>query len=370
MEPDVEAYEAELKRSRRTFSRDPDSEGRPLVSRRGLVALTLAASPFIASGACAAELVPAETGFVLWAVSCVVGFVVGVSAIVSLVRRTTPDRLGVLTALVGVWAPLASLVMGVANSGGYTRGRALRRLGVAHTPDSTRLSDRDASWVADHPAIDAPPDAAVGWRANGATEVASVAAFAHHANDLLALGAPPELIRAAHADALDEVRHGQLCYGLAAAIDGQRRGPAEFPAAAMAGTAPTLASVAAQTIVDGCVLEEASSRVAQRLADHPGVPAEIGAVLLEIVEDEARHAAHGWEVVHWCCARGGSQVHDAVRAALGQMRPALMAGAVDHDDWERYGLAGPTLWRECVATALESAHRRWRAGQHATESAA
>jgi hypothetical protein len=67
------------------------------------------------------------------------------------------------------------------------------------------------------------------WRDNGKKEHASVAAFAQLTLDLMAVGAPPELVAAAQRDALDEVRHAAACFAIARDIDGLAESPSPFP---------------------------------------------------------------------------------------------------------------------------------------------
>ena len=64
------------------------------------------------------------------------------------------------------------------------------------------------------------------WEREAAFEHASVAAFARASLSLLALGAPPDLLAATHAAAIDEVEHARLCYGLASSYGGAARSQA------------------------------------------------------------------------------------------------------------------------------------------------
>jgi hypothetical protein len=74
--------------------------------------------------------------------------------------------------------------------------------------------------------------------------------------------------------------------------------------------------------------------------------------------DEARHAAHGWEIVRWCLEVGGAAVEEAVRVALARMDAASTKALVEDDSLEQWGIAGPSLWRQCVADALADARER------------
>merc|ERR1712066_83704 len=53
------------------------------------------------------------------------------------------------------------------------------------------------------------------WLKSAEAEHASVASFAKHSLQLVSLGAPAELIKAAQVSAMDEIRHSQICYDIA-----------------------------------------------------------------------------------------------------------------------------------------------------------
>src|SRR5262249_12790505 len=154
-------------------------------------------------------------------------------------------------------------------------------------------------------------------------------------------------------DALDEVRHAELCFALARAIDGRSEGPVAFPEAKRKGMLSrvrivALAELAADSLVDGALHEGMSARVIARLAKRCESPA-ITAVLKELAADEGRHAAHGWDVVEWCLAEGGKPVLHALEGALrmlperivSQQPPLAREGA-----WECHGIAGHPLEQE------------------------
>jgi hypothetical protein len=48
--------------------------------------------------------------------------------------------------------------------------------------------------------------------------------------ELLALGAPAELVEKAHVAALDEIEHARICFALASAYGGERYGPGPLDA--------------------------------------------------------------------------------------------------------------------------------------------
>lgn len=301
------------------------------------------------------SLTAGAVGFALAAIVALVGVGRGLVSLVQVTlareRATAGFTVGIFLAVVanGVIALLGAAVALLATTS-FSRGRQLRRFGRVLLPPVRG----GAAW-ADVPlgvSVDESVRGALAaqWRENGRTEHASVAAFARLTLDLMALGAPPALVAAANRDALDEIRHTELCFSLARALDGKGESPAAFPAASRARTLPAsrplaLAVLAVDSLVDGALHEGVSARVVAKLAKRCEEP-QIRAVLKEIAADEGRHAAHGWEVVEWCLAEGGSAVADALRGALlalphkmhSQLPPAAEGGG-----WERYGIHGRAL---------------------------
>jgi hypothetical protein len=255
--------------------------------------------------------------------------------------------------LVAAWGGLVALM---AMGGG--RGRQIRRFGRVLLPPVRR----GGAWA--HAAFDvavrAEDRAALArqWRENGRTEHASVAAFARLTLDLMALGAPPALIEAANRDARDEIRHAELCFSLARALDGSNEGPGPFPEPQRARTLPglralALAKLAVDSLIDGALHEGVSARTIAVLVRRCQEPA-IRAMLKELAADEGRHAAHGWDVVEWCLSEGGPVVAHALRGALprlpSQPRSTLPEAARD-GSWERWGIPGQALEAEQFAEA-------------------
>lgn len=191
------------------------------------------------------------------------------------------------------------------------------------------------------------------WRENGRTEHASVAAFARLTLDLMALGAPPELVADANRDALDEIRHTELCFGLARAIDGSSESPGAFPEASRARALSrsrtlALAQLAVDSLVDGALHEGVSARIIAKLARRCEAPA-IQTILKEIAADEGRHARHGWDVVRWCLAEGGESVAHALEGALRALPKTMsspMPEVARDGRWERWGIMGEQLEAE------------------------
>ena len=135
------------------------------------------------------------------------------------------------------------------------------------------------------------------WVHIGAMEHASVASFARFTLHLMALGAPPELVLDAQRAGADEVVHARLAWGLAARFGGAALGPGPLDlTGALGAVSPT--EILRALIVEGCVgetLAAAEARVAAERCVDPGVRA----VLTQIAEDEARHAALAWRALRW-----------------------------------------------------------------------
>lgn len=263
----------------------------------------------------------------------------------SVLAQLSLGVLGLVMTGIGALSALLSMV-------GFTRGRQLRRFGRVLLPPvqhgdtwldlDLQLEDANA----------APPGLGAQWRENGRTEHASVASFARLTLDLLALGAPAPLIAAANRDALDEIRHTELCFALARAIDGRSESPGPFPEAQQARSLArtpglALAELAVHSLIDGALHEGVSARILAKLARRCE-RATIAEMLREIAADEGRHAAHGWEVVEWCLERGGQSVASALAGAVrvlplemrSQLPAAARAGA-----WQSWGIHSDELER-------------------------
>jgi hypothetical protein len=318
----------------------------------------MALSPLVALPTCASGTA-SEGWRTYWMASVGAAFVAAQVALVLGERATGKDRQAFpLVTVLGFLTPLVTFAVGLARFSAHgPHGRALRRKGRARLPGLA-----ENSWgISGEPGIDAavetPAKVAEGWRKIAAIETASVSAFAHLANELLAVGAPSELVTNAHLDALDEVRHARLCYELANGMDGRELGPAPFPYAVLPrDTQISLSSLAQECIVESCVFESASAMVAEKLLQEPGLDRPIRRVLEIIAYDEARHAQHGWDVVAWCRDRLGAAEFDrTAKKALKVVRESPEMGSVEHEEWSRYGLAGPLLWRQSVEAATRAA---------------
>jgi hypothetical protein len=124
-------------------------------------------------------------------------------------------------------------------------------------------------------------------------EHGSVAAFAVVSLELLALGAPADLIERAHVAALDEIRHARVCWSLIEALTGEAVGPGPmtFPERKPIDRERILID----TIVEGCIGETLGAlKLAEEAADAP--PA-LAAIYRVIADEEASHAELAFRIV-------------------------------------------------------------------------
>jgi len=266
------------------------------------------------------------------------------------IPKGVPILVAVFPILCGAFMTLLGAACAFFSTVQFSRGRQLRRRGRILLPKVVPLR----TWLAKDAFENGPPLVRTGiadqWRENGRTEHASVAACARLTLDLMALGAPPRLIKATQEDALDEIRHTELCFSLARSLDGREMSPGPFPEAQASSRRSrvrivALAQLAVDSLVDGALHEGLSAAVIAKVAQRASFP-EVRTMLMGIARDEGRHAAHGWDVVEWCLAEGGDAVVSALRGAMLTLpertqhrRPAAaMSG-----EWESFGIHSQAL---------------------------
>lgn len=199
-------------------------------------------------------------------------------------------------------------------------------------------------------------DQAQAWALAGSGEHASVAAFARLALQLMACGAPTDLLRATHEAAIDEVRHAEACWDMARRLGATEVVAGEFPFNAPIDASIRLDELAAGTAVEGCLAETLGAHLAAVAAERATDP-EIKRVLTAIAAEEANHAVLSFRIVAWALQAGGAEVRAGVQAALSQPWPR-----VDIDELAlRAGVARAELARaadEGVARVLRPAVQR------------
>ncbi|MFO0603568.1 MAG: ferritin-like domain-containing protein [Polyangiales bacterium] len=190
---------------------------------------------------------------------------------------------------------------------------------------------------------------AAAWREDARLEHASIASFARFTLELVAQGAPPELVADAQRAGLDEVDHARRCFALAARHGAGDLGPAPLDLSGFA-LAGSLEDLLDAVIAEGCVGETLSAFLADAQRERATDPAAREALAV-IAADESRHAALAWRFAAWALGSRPDLRPAAARAfasALGGPlpRPRREPADVDPAAWNAHGrLTAPQVDR-------------------------
>lgn len=166
-----------------------------------------------------------------------------------------------------------------------------------------------------------PMSRGTAWALAGAGEHASVAAFARLSLQLMACGAPMDLLTATHQAAADEVKHAEACWALAERFGSPVRAGA-FPFGDVINPRTSLAELATSTLREGCLAETLGAHLAA-MASERAVDPEVKRVLSSIADEEARHSVLSFRIVAWALQTGGPEVRAAIDAALAEPWPQI-----------------------------------------------
>jgi hypothetical protein len=194
---------------------------------------------------------------------------------------------------------------------------------------------RDAARSSD---TDVPRAVVAYWEHVARLEHASVASFALLSLDLIAHGAPMDLVADSQRASLDEVRHAEAMFAHASRLGCARVGPGDMATLAACRLSPDVGALVAATVRDGCVNETfASFEAAEQAALCDD--AQIARDLAAIAVDEAGHAALAWRIVAWAL-RAGKTTPDHVARCLRSSIAELRAGGAGHapSSLERHGI--------------------------------
>jgi hypothetical protein len=219
-----------------------------------------------------------------------------------------------------------------------------------------------AGWCGEPPqALELPEEARAllqsAWEQSAQDEHAAVAAFSRIVLELLAFGAPAELVDATLAAAREEVAHARLGFALASRYAGQPRTASAFPLEPAVPRAPDLASFAAATAREGCVGETVTVLVTLECLARTTDPA-VRAALTQIVADERGHAALAWRTVRWALSAGGPSVRAAVAQVFAELAsqemplPERLARGPHRDLLIAHGLPDEALARSSLDRAV------------------
>lgn len=220
-------------------------------------------------------------------------------------------------------------------------------------------------WAAGPPATaQLDPGRAATWARIALAEHASAASFSLVVLELMAFGAPADLVADTQAAAADEVRHAQLAFGLASRYAGVALRPGPMPLGDLR-IAADLAAFAAGTVREGCLAETVSALLVAEALDRETDP-DARAALAVLARDESRHAALAWRTVRWAIdtAADPGAVRAAVAAAFatppsapgeGGLLPAEVAAEVVDRAWMDVILPAAHALLGAAATAAEHA---------------
>lgn len=144
----------------------------------------------------------------------------------------------------------------------------------------------------------APPDSVGAWLATAAfLEAGSVDAFVRLSTELAAHGAPRALVLSARRAAADEVRHARDVSALSRRYAREPRRPARVRVRRR-----SLARIALENAIEGCICETYGALVATYQARHASDPA-IRHAFRAIAAEETAHAALAREIAEWAAPK-------------------------------------------------------------------
>jgi uncharacterized ferritin-like protein (DUF455 family) len=220
-----------------------------------------------------------------------------------------------------IWVAFAAMALGLGSiwyflsNFSWTKGRPLRG----------RRGQRPR---ARHDAHAAPTEAAAHhWLDMAQEEYESIAAFSELALDLMAAGAPTELVTRCHEAALDEARHTELCLSVASCLNGKVSDVQTPSQLRVARRRPRwkralLVRLAVESYIDGWVGEASSARVLAKLA-RDSDDGELRDALRVLAREEMGHAALGEDIVRWCRSEGGPIVEHALTMVRKRLKKSL-----------------------------------------------
>lgn len=198
------------------------------------------------------------------------------------------------------------------------------------------------------------------WLLSARAEHASVASFARSTLELLALGAPSELVLMSQRAMGDEILHAELCFGIASRLAHSPKGPGALPIRGALARDLDPVAIAVSTAVEGCVNETLAAALALHERDVASDPA-VRSALERIADDEARHAELAWRTVAWMIAMFGEPVRAAVLAAIDGAAPFGVDGdalrGVPDDVARAFGRLPAAQARAVLARTLDEVVR-------------
>jgi len=137
-----------------------------------------------------------------------------------------------------------------------------------------------------------------GWLQVAQDEHASIASFSRFNLELLALGAPADLLARSTRALGDEVRHAQLGFTIASSFADAAYAPGPLAVAGALHRSDDAEAVLVAAILEGCINETVCAVQLQRMLPRIADPG-LRSALTGVVDDELRHAELSWAFVRW-----------------------------------------------------------------------
>jgi hypothetical protein len=172
------------------------------------------------------------------------------------------------------------------------------------------------------PAVDDPAAEALAreWLGDALVEHASIAAFARLSLQLLAHGAPAELLQGAQQASLDELRHAAYCFERASYFAGKTLAPGPLDVTGALDDL-SLAWLIESNLREGCIGETLAARRLEQKAEQTDDAQERRA-LLAICEDELRHAELAFRILAWCRQVAPQLTSEMIARIVDEAEPA------------------------------------------------
>jgi hypothetical protein len=170
--------------------------------------------------------------------------------------------------------------------------------------------------------------AADAWAEIALGEHASIPSFARFVMELVAVGAPPELLTRAAAAISDEVRHARMAFSMAGELLGHPVGPSEIDISGALTKQPEIPDICIAAFVDGCIEEGIAAEQARlAAAECSGRGANIWRI---VAKDEYSHAELAWSSVEWMLTKQ-PKVASNLRGQLQQVKYSLHNTVLNED---------------------------------------
>ena len=152
------------------------------------------------------------------------------------------------------------------------------------------------------------------WTETAQFEHASVASFARFTMQLMAVGAPADLVAEATRAQGDEIRHARICLGIASTLADETIGLGALPIDGALEDAGSIEAILVDTIKEACVNETVSAAICHA-AGEAASDSFIREALITIAEDEQRHSTLAWRTVQWML-NAHPELRDLARATF------------------------------------------------------